>query len=437
MYQPPLTVNAEIPDRLSFLWEPWRYKVAYGGRGSAKSWSFARVLVASASMQPLRTLCARELQGSLDESVKALIELQIKLLNLRHMFRIRETYIEAIGVESEFIFEGLRYNTDGIKSMEGLDRAWVEEAQRVSHNSWETLIPTMRKKGSEIWVSFNPADANDPTYRRFVLNPPPDAKVVLCNYYHNPFFKETELERERVYLQRTDPDAYANVWLGKTRTKSAAQVLNGKWRIGLQKDFDEVEQLVGNYPYYGADWGFATDPTTLIRCRLVGTTLYITHEVYRHKLENNEITEAFLKVPGAGNHTIRGDSARPETIAYLNRGQEPTPSKPNGVPALMVEGVAKPKGSVEDGIAFLRALDEIVINPSCIHTIEEARLWSYKVDKLTGDVQPEVADGNDHCWDAVRYALQPVIAQSTKFDGMIRYMAQLSGEMAAAGTAQQ
>lgn len=155
MYQPPLTVNAEIPDRLSFLWEPWRYKVAYGGRGSAKSWSFARVLVASASMQPLRTLCARELQGSLDESVKALIELQIKLLNLRHMFRIRETYIEAIGVESEFIFEGLRYNTDGIKSMEGLDRAWVEEAQRVSHNSWETLIPTMRKKGSEIWVSFN------------------------------------------------------------------------------------------------------------------------------------------------------------------------------------------------------------------------------------------------------------------------------------------
>lgn len=416
---------------MGFLWDAWRYKVLYGGRGSAKSWSIARVLVTKAASMPRRILCARELQGSLDESVKALIELQIKLLGLKHKFKVRDTYIENLQTGSEFLFEGLRYNTDGIKSMEGLDDAWVEEAQKVSHNSWEVLIPTMRKKGSEIYVSFNPADASDPTYKRFVLNPPPNCKSVLCNYYHNPFFMQTELNQEREYLQRVDPDAYANVWLGKTRTKSAAQVLNGKWRVGLRKDFEEIEQLIGNYPMYGADWGFSTDATTLVRCRLVGATLYITHEVYKNHLELNDTAMAFLKVPGAENHTIRGDSSRPETIAYLNRGQEPTTKYPQGVPALMVEGVEKPKGSVEEGIMFLRSLDEIVIHPDCIHTIEEARLWSYEVDKLTGDVQPDVKDGNDHIWDAVRYALRPVIAQSNKFDGMIRFLEQQARAMAA------
>ncbi len=435
--RPPLEVQANIPYRMRFLWDDWRYKVLYGGRGSAKSWSIARALVVKASSSCRRVLCARELQGSLDESVKALIELQIKMLGLKHKYKIRDTYIENIVTGSEFLFEGLRYNTDGIKSMEGLDDAWVEEAQKVSHNSWEVLIPTMRKLGSEIYISFNPADATDPTYKRFVLNPPPNCKSVLCNYWDNPHFKKTELDQERAFLQRTDPDAYANVWLGKTRTKSAAQVLNGKWRVGLKKDFEEIEMLIGNYPYYGADWGFSTDATTLVRCRLVGATLYITHEVYRNHLELNDTAEAFLHVPGAGDHTIRGDSSRPETIAYLQRGQEPTAKKPQGVPPLQIEGVEKPKGSVEDGIAFLRGLDEIVIHPDCIHTIEEARLWSYEVDKLTGDVQPEVKDGNDHIWDAVRYALRPVIAQSTKHDGMIRYLAQLAAERERANTAQQ
>lgn len=432
-----LEIDAPIPEKLMPLWDDWwRWFVAYGGRGAAKSRSVARVLLCKATQREARWLCAREFQKSVDESVKALLEHELERLRIRHLWVVRDTYLYCPRTNSEFIFEGLHLNVNGIKSLEGLDGAWVEEAEGVTHKSWEVLIPTVRKKGSQIIVTFNTGDEKDETYRRLVLNPPPRSVVVKVNYYHNPWFMETELNDERLYLKRVDPDAYANVWLGLPRKRSASQVLNGKWRIGTDAEFTDIEQLIGNNPMYGADWGFAADPTTLVRCRLVGARLYITHEIYRNKLENNDITMEFLKVPGAGTHVIRGDSARPETIAYLNRGQEETLTRP-AVPPLMVEGVEKGPGSVEEGVAFLRGLEEIIIHPRCVHAIEEARMWSYKVDKKTNDIQPELEDGNDHIWDGVRYALQPIIKTSNRNDGMIRYLQQIAAEKAAQERAEE
>lgn len=214
------TINAEFPDAFDYLFEPHRYKVAYGGRGGAKSWAFARALLIQASANPLRVLCARELQKSIKDSVHKLLSDQVVSLGLEHVFDVQQAAIKGRpgtpAAGSEFFFEGLRHNTMSIKSYEGVDRVWVEEAHLVSKSSWEILIPTVRKEGSEIWISFNPELREDETYQRFVVKPPADAIVRKVGWRDNPFFP-TVLELERRALQERDPDAYHNVWEGHCR----------------------------------------------------------------------------------------------------------------------------------------------------------------------------------------------------------------------------
>ena len=179
---------AKFPKKLRFLFEPMRYKVAYGGRGSAKSWSFARTLLIQASRKPLRILCTREVQKSIRDSVHKLLSDQIQALGLGTFYDVQQAVIRGEN-GSEFIFAGLSDQTaESVKSFEGVDIAWVEEAQAVSDRSWGILIPTIRKDGSEIWVSFNPELDTDPTWLRFVENPPPDAVSVPVNYHDNPWF---------------------------------------------------------------------------------------------------------------------------------------------------------------------------------------------------------------------------------------------------------
>lgn len=208
-------VQAFIPDKLQCLFEPHRYKIAYGGRGGAKSWAFADALLIQGAQEPLRILCAREIQKSMKESVHQLLRDRIEALELEAFYEVLND--EVRGQNGTLIlFAGLRHNVDNIKSKEGLDRVWVEEAQHVSKHSWETLIPTIRKDGSEIWVSFNPELDTDETYRRFVLNPPPTAVVVKVNYTDNPWFPPV-LRDEMEHMKATDPDAYNTVWAGNTR----------------------------------------------------------------------------------------------------------------------------------------------------------------------------------------------------------------------------
>ena len=206
---------AQFPDKLDFLFQPHRYKVAYGGRGSGKSWGFARALLLQASNKPLRILCAREIQRSIRQSVHQLLTDQIQSLGLGPFYEVLESEIRGIN-GSLFSFTGLANNTvESIKSFEGVQIVWCEEAQTISKKSWDILIPTIRKPDSEIWVSFNPNIDTDNTYQRFVVGPPENAKVVKVNWQDNPWFPQV-LEDERQHSLKTNPD-YANIWEGECK----------------------------------------------------------------------------------------------------------------------------------------------------------------------------------------------------------------------------
>lgn len=208
-----LNVNAEVPECMEFLFKPARYKVAYGGRGGAKSWGFATAAVIKAISQTTRFLCTREIQNSIKESVHRLLVDTIERLDLSKFFDIRDNGISCQN-GSEFIFKGLYRNQREIKSLEGVNVCWVEEAENVSKESWDILLPTIRKDDSEIWIGFNTKYEDDETYKRFVLNPPKSAIVKKVNFFDNPYFPKT-LDDERLECLSRDPTGYKNIWLGE------------------------------------------------------------------------------------------------------------------------------------------------------------------------------------------------------------------------------
>lgn len=207
----------EFPERLRpLLQERARYRVLYGGRGGAKSWSVARALLVLAASKPLRVLCARETQTSINQSVHQLLADQIEALGLGAFYKVLETEIRGLN-GSQFNFAGLRQQgVTNLKSFEGVDIVWCEEAQVIGKRSWDVLIPTIRKPGSEIWITFNPELNNDETYERFVLDPPAGAWVCKVNWSDNPWFPAV-LDDERRDLERRDPVAYRTVWEGECR----------------------------------------------------------------------------------------------------------------------------------------------------------------------------------------------------------------------------
>jgi phage terminase large subunit len=207
--------QAEFPAKLACLFEPKRYKVLHGGRGGAKSWGVARALLILAAKTPMRVLCAREFQVSIKDSVHKLLTDQTYAMGLDSFYEITQTTIRGKN-GSEFFFIGLKNNITNVKSFEGVDICWVEEAQTVSKTSWNVLIPTIRKDGSEIWVTFNPELETDDTYQRFVVTPPPNSVVQKITWRDNPWFPET-LREEKDHLQVRDTEAYNTVWEGICR----------------------------------------------------------------------------------------------------------------------------------------------------------------------------------------------------------------------------
>lgn len=389
----------QFPAKLQCLFRPARYKVFYGGRGGAKSWGIARALVLIAASSKKRILCAREVQNTMRDSVHRLLKDQIEALGLLPWFTITENSIRS-STGSEFIFKGLRFDVQGVKSTEGIDICWVEEAQTVSQESWDVLIPTVRSDSSEIWVSFNPKETNDPTYQRFVAKPPPDAVVVEINYDDNPWFPGV-LRREMEYCRSVDFDAYMHIWRGKPRKISQAAIFADKVLVEAFPDdlWEQADRL-----FYGADFGFATDPSTLIRFFILGRRLYISHEAYGVGIELDHMPEFYDGVPGAREWPIMADCARPETISYIGRQ------------GFNIEAAEKWTGCVEDGIAHIRGFEQIVIHERCKHMIDEASLYSYKVDAKTNQVLPVVVDKHNHCWDAVRYGLDGYIQRRGNLD---------------------
>lgn len=392
-------LEIETPRWAMPLLVPSRYKGAKGGRSSGKShFMCERLVECHVADCDFASVCIREIQKSLKFSAKRLIEKKISDMGVSHLFEINATEIRRIGGSGIIIFQGMQDHTaESIKSLEGFDLALVEEAQILSRRSLELLLPTIRKENSEIWFIWNPDQPDDPVDDFLVANCPDDAIVVHVNYLENPFLAEVAKKTAADWLKR-DADDYAHTWLGGYNTKADDQVLSGRWRVEAFDIPGDHEKDGWSGPYLGADWGFSCDPTALITCWIKDNSLYIEHELYGHGIETDDLPAFFNQCPYADLYIIRADNARPETISYMVK---------HGFPRM--QAVDKWPGSVEDGVSKLRSFDAIVIHPDCPHTIEEARLWRYKRDRLTGDVLPVLIDKNNHLMDSLRYAISPLI----------------------------
>ncbi|QDP65987.1 MAG: putative terminase large subunit [Prokaryotic dsDNA virus sp.] len=369
--------------------EDLRYIGYYGGRGSGKSHSVAQALVVMAAQKPLRILCCREIQLSIKDSVKRLLDDKIEAAGLSGFYDSTQTEIRGRN-GSLFIFAGLRTNPDSIKSTEGIDIAWVEEANTVSDNSLKLLIPTVRKSGSRLVFTWNPRFDTDPVDSMLRGKEiPPKSVIKRVNWNDNPFFPDT-LREEMEWDQRRDIDRYNHVWNGDYLKNSETRVFRN-WSV---QNFKTPEDCTF---YFGADWGFSVDPTVLVRCWIDSDNrkMYIDREAYAVGCEIDDTPELFDKIPGAREWIITADSARPETISYMKRqGFRIRPAK-------------KGADSVKDGIEFMKSYD-IIVHPDCKHTIDELSHYSYKTDKLTGDITPILEDKKNHVIDACRYALEAV-----------------------------
>lgn len=365
-----------------------RYKGAYGGRGSGKSHFFAEMVIESHVLNPnSNTVCIREIQQTLKYSSKKLLEQKIIDLGVDHYFEIQDSVIKSRKGKGIIIFTGMQDHTsDSIKSLEGFDRAWVEEAQSLSQRSIDLLRPTIRKKNSEIWFTWNPRFENDPVDVLLRSSELPGSVIVNVNYSDNPWFPDV-LKTEMEYDKGRDLDKYGHVWLGGYVKNSEARVFKN-WKI---EEFEAPQYALFRF---GADWGFSIDPTTLIRCYTIGRNLYVDYEAYMVSCDIIDTPDLFMTVPDSEKWPIIADSARPETISHMRK---------NGFPKIMK--AIKGARSVEGGIEWLKSFN-IIVHPRCIHLIDELVSYSFKVDKNTQKVLPILEDKKNHVIDALRYACE-------------------------------
>ena len=383
-----MEINRKVARAFQPLLQPARYKGAHGGRGSGKSHFFAEEAVLSI-LHGKRVLCVREVQRSIADSVKRLMEDKIEAFGLAPYFDVTRDEIRCPASGGLAVFRGMQNHTAAsVKSLEGFDVAWWEEAQTASQRSLDLLIPTIRKDGSEIWMAWNPDDPSDPV--EFLRHTPPDGAIVVeVNADDNPWFPATlreDMERDR----QRDPDKYAHIWRGQYRGLSEARVFRN-WREG---DLDDSVPDNAVW-FYGADFGFANDPAAGVRfCFPDRRTLYVSHEVYELGLPMEAHPAFFGALPDAKRWPIRADNARPEIIDYCRR---------NGLPKM--RAAKKGKGSVEDGVSFIQSFD-VVIHPRCANTVREFRSYAYKTDARTGEILPVIEDKNNHLIDALRYGAE-------------------------------
>lgn len=367
------------------LLQPARYKGAKGGRASGKSHFFADLWLDESLREKLDVVCIREVQRSLQFSVKKLLESKVSHYNAGAYFDIQDKKITSKhgGLT---IFEGMQNHTaDSIKSLESFDRALCEEGQKISQRSLDLLRPTIRKPGSELWFAWNPENETDPV-DAFFKDKPDGAVLVTANYMDNPWLSE-ESRRDMEYDKARDYEKYEHIWLGAYQKHSESRVFKN-WKV------EEFERPEGTIHRLGADWGYSIDPSVLVRCSIEGNRLYVDHEAYMIGCEIVNLPDLFDTVPESRKWFSRADASRPETISYMQK---------NGYPRMIA--AQKGPNSVQEGIAFLQSF-EIVVHPRCKHTIDELSAYRYKTDPLTGEVLPVLEDKNNHVIDALRYACE-------------------------------
>lgn len=384
---------AHLPPTYKDFIPPATYKAAYGGRASAKSHSFAEMAIGRMVYEPdLQVLGVRKYRESLTYSLKLLLEKKISSLGVEPLFDIQANTIQRKNGKGFIAFKGLQgHNAESVKSAEDFGVVIAEEATELDERSLEMLIPTMRKPGVELWFLWNPDQPEDPVDKLFRgSNPPKDSIIKRVSFKDNTFISQKTLddeERDRL----ADPEKHEWIWLGGYNVKSDAVVFAGKWRIA------EVDTTGWDGPYYGADWGFAADPTAAGEVWVSGSQIYISRESYAYRLESDRIAQRWRQdIPGMEEHTIRADNARPETISLVQR---------NGYSGLI--GCEKWKGSVEDGVDWLRG-HEILVHPDCVNTQTELKRYRYKQNR-GGDVLPQLVDKDNHIIDLIRYSLEPLI----------------------------
>lgn len=332
-------------------------------------------------------LCGREVQKSIKDSVKRLLDDEIQRLGLASVFDSVETEIRGPN-DSLFLFSGIKGNANAIKSIEGITTFWGEEAQTFSQASIDTVIPTIRAKGSRLIWSWNPDLETDPidVLFRGINGPPPRSIVRQVNYDENPWFPE-ELRLEMEFDRARDIDKYRHIWLGEYRRNSESRVFKN-WRVEAFDSPANVEYRLG------ADFGFSVDPSVAVRCWIDGTQLFVDYEAWGLGIEVVDMPTLFMSIPDAEKYWLTADSSRPETISHLRK---------NGFPR--IAPALKGARSLEEGVEFLKGYD-LVVHPRCQHVIDEMTHYSYKTDPLTGQVLGVLEDKNNHCIDALRYAVE-------------------------------
>lgn len=387
----------EHPAKLQFLFDPHRYKIAHGGRGSAKSWGFARAILILAAKSKLRVLCTREIQKSIKDSVHKLLTDQIQALGLGGHYEVLDTEIRGKN-GSEIIFAGLQGHTvESIKSYEGIDIVWVEEAQTVQKRSWDILIPTIRKSGSEIWVSLNPELDTDDTYQRFVMSPPPGAVVQQINWRDNPWFPEV-LEDERKHCLLTNKEDYATIWEGKCRLALKGAIYAEEVSQAIQ------EGRVCRLPYdprlkVHAVWDLGwNDSMSIVMCQRIRSEIRVidyieddhkTLDWYASELAKKQYNWGFDFLPHDGNaKDFKTGKSTAEILKSFGRKVKMTPNLP-----------------IEGGIRAGRmALERSVFDQTkTARLVECLKRYRRSISQTTNEPGAPVHDEYSHGADAWRY----------------------------------
>jgi phage terminase large subunit len=400
--------EVEFPSKLAFLLnEQHRYKILYGGRGGAKSWGSSRALIILAAQKKIRVLCAREIQNSIRDSVHKLLSDQIETMGLSAHFEIQRDTIKGIN-GSEFLFKGLRMNVQEIKSTEGIDICWVEEAQTVSKASWDVLIPTIRKDGSEIWVSFNPELDTDVTYKRFVANPPSNAKVVKVNWQDNPWFPK-ELIAEKDDLKLRDPDAYLTVWEGNCRQVLDGAIYANEIRLATE------ENRITSVPYDATKGVWAVfdlgraDKTSIWFLQQIGFEYRLIDFYENRGFPFNHYMKVIREKPYIMERLVLPHDATARLLASERTIEQQ--AKDNGFEVTVVV-----RASIESGIEAARGIfnrcwfDE----NKCIDGLNALRRYRYEIDDAGQWSKRPLHDEYSHAADAFRYLASAITEPTQK-----------------------
>lgn len=387
-------LKIDLPEYAEDLWRPFRHLAWYGGRGGGKSYTVATGLIVQAMQLHERVLCGREIQKSIRDSSKRLLDDAIDRLGVRQAFTSTDNEIRGPN-DSLFLFSGIKGNANGIRSIEGITTFWGDEAQAFSQSSIDALEPTIRREGSRLIWTWNPDLATDPVDAMFRGNnledkekfvAPPNSIIREINYSDNPWFPDV-LKESMEYVRNRDFDKYQHVWKGQYRRNSEARVFKN-WEVR------EFESESGAEYRLGADFGFSIDPSCAVRCYLNGRELFVDYEAWALHAEIVDLPTLFMTIPDAEKYWMTADSSRPETISHLRK---------NGFPR--IASALKGARSVEEGVEFLKSYD-LIVHPRCAHLIEELTHYSYKVDSLTGQVTAVLEDKDNHMIDALRYAVE-------------------------------